>query len=212
MAVDLAAFLTVHDRGATVETMIASPSIQSTQSLRRSSARSRIYMMVRASRVKEPLWAFDIGLGGLQVASPMVVFPGTYLDLQFRLPGSKEVHKVGAQVATLGDVPDDDQLEGGSKGASVALGLRFCKLTARAQLSIYRFLDKRRNLWTTGGDETAQADIDQPFEALLLDAYSALQAEELRELGFVCTPWPKALKATPAVLPKREAAKPVVLQ
>jgi hypothetical protein len=192
--------------------MIASPSPLSTQSFRRASARSRIYMMVRASRVKDPLWAFDIGLGGLQVKSSALLFPGTYMDLQFRLPASKEVLKVGAQVATLGEAPDDDVLQGGSTGGRVALGLRFCKLTARAQLSIYRFLDKRRHLWTTTGDETAQADGDTPFAELLSDAYSALQAEELRELGFVCTPWPKALKATVAMLPKPHEAKPIVLQ
>ena len=180
--------------------MIASAQYMSTQSFRRASARSRIYMMVRTSRVKDPLWAFDIGLGGLQVKSSVVVFPGTYLDLAFRLPGSKELHKVGAQVATLGDAPDDDVLQGRATTGGVALGLRFCKLTARVQMAIYRFLDKRRHLWTTEGDEPAQADIDKPFKGLLLDAYSALQAEELRELGFVCTPWPKMLNANTTVL------------
>src|ERR1044072_8443845 len=72
---------------------------------RRASVRGRLYMMVRAERLPDPLWAYDIGLGGLKVESRWIVFPGTYLDLSFRLPGTRELLKVGAQVATLGDAP-----------------------------------------------------------------------------------------------------------
>lgn len=172
---------------------------------RRTSARSRIYMMVRANRLKDALWAFDIGLGGLQCQSRAVMFPGTYLDLSFRLPGTRELLKVGAQVAALGETPSGDASGG------VALGLRFCRLSARAQLSIYRFLDKRRSLWTSR-DDAPQETAARPFEGLLLDAYTALQAQELRELGFVCTPWPNDLQATARHLPPPMPVKPIVLQ
>jgi hypothetical protein len=62
-------------------------------------------------------------------------------------------------------------------------------------LSIYRFLDKRRGLWTSQGESKPDEQVARPFEALLRDAYTALQASELRELGFVCTPWPHDLNA-----------------
>jgi len=167
---------------------------------RRASARGRLYMMVRAGRLPDPLWAYDIGLGGLKAVSKSIVFPGTYLELSFRLPGTRELLKVGAKVATLGDAP-------AHASGSVALGLRFCRLSQCFKLSIYRFLDKRRGLWTR--DENAHGDAakPRPFEALLRDAYTALQAEELRELGFVCTPWPQDLSAKMAAAKAVDAAR-----
>jgi hypothetical protein len=159
---------------------------------RRSSARGRLHMMVKAGKLPEPIWAIDIGLGGLKAVSRSLVFPGTYLDLSFRLPGTRELLKVGAQVATLGDAP-------GYEPGSVTLGLRFCRVSKGNELSIYRFLDKRRGLWTSQGESKPEEHMQRPFEALLRDAYTALQASELRELGFVCTPWPQDLNAKAVV-------------
>lgn len=145
-------------------------------------------MKVKAGKLPEPIWAIDIGLGGMKAVSRSLVFPGTYLDLSFRLPGTSELLKVGAQVGTLGDAD-------GYEAGSVTLGLRFCRLSKGNELSIYRFLDKRRGLWTSQGESKPEVHEARPFEALLRDAYTALQAEELRELGFVCTPWPQDLSA-----------------
>ena len=176
------------------------------ENYRRNSARTRLHMPVNVTRATDrssrTMYAFDIGLGGIQCQSKIAVFPGTYLDLAFRLPGTRELLKVGAQVASLGETPDGD----------ITLGLRFCRLSARAQLSIYRFLDKRRERWTSQGETDTVADMPRPFEALLKDAYSALQAEELRELGFVCTPWPQSLMPGQVELLKTKDVKPVVLQ
>lgn len=176
---------------------------------RRNSARMRLHMPVNITRASDLtsriLTAFDIGLGGMQCVSKIVVFPGTYVDLAFRLPGTRELLKVGAQVASLSDSAD----------GSAVLGLRFCRLSARAQLSIYRFLDKRRERWTSQGENTGTDDSQagpRPFEGLLKDAYGALQAEELRELGFVCTPWPQNLMPSKADVSKAKDVKPVTLQ
>ncbi|MBC7794653.1 MAG: hypothetical protein H7Z43_13190 [Clostridia bacterium] len=170
---------------------------------RRDSARTRLHMAVNLTRASDlssrTLWAYDIGLGGMQCRCKDVMFPGTYLDLAFRLPGTRELLKVGAQVASLGESP-----EGG-----VTLRVRFCRLSARTQLSIYRFLDKRRDRWSS---QEQIGEAPRLFEALLTDAYSALQAEELRELGFVCTPWPQGLMPQAEALTKPQDVKPVVLQ
>ncbi len=168
---------------------------------RRASARGRLHMRVLAGKLPEPIYAIDISLGGMKAVSRSLVFPGTYLDLSFRLPGTRELLKVGAQVATLGDAP-------GHEPGSVTLGLRFCRLSKGIELSIYRFLDKRRGLWTSQGESKPDEHVARPFEALLRDAYTALQASELRELGFVCTPWPHDLNAK-VVLTKEAKASSV---
>lgn len=166
---------------------------------RRQSVRSPLYMMVRARDMGRPLWATDIGLGGMLCKSEMPRWPGTYLDLSFRLPDSLDELRIGGQVLSLDDLDD-----------GVSLGVRFCMLSVKAQRAIYRFLDRRRALWG------AQAEIEnghpyepvvelgtppetplqlepravveppeRPFEALLLEAHASMRAKEQQHIVFV---------------------------
>jgi hypothetical protein len=152
---------------------------------RRASARTRLFTLVETRGAKEPLWAWDIGMGGMQCRAKTARWPGTYLDLCFTLPGTDEALEVGSQVLSL------DQLE----EEGVSLGLRFCMLSPRAQRAIYRFLDARRVLWSGEKPpapaapprliDTWLARSDRPFEAMLLEAYAGLKAREMRQLAFV---------------------------
>lgn len=148
---------------------------------RRKSARSRLFMLVETGDGKGPLWAWDIGLGGLQCRALNVRFPGTYLDLKFRLPGSDEFMKVGGQVTSM------DRSEDGS----LSLGIRFCVISPRLQMATYRFLDDRRSLWdpkvihATPEKPDDRTDLTEPFEALLLEAFASLRVKELRRPAFI---------------------------
>ncbi len=154
---------------------------------RRESARSRLFTLVEAKGSREPLWALDLGLGGMQCRSKRPRWPGTYLDLSFVLPGTDEKVEAGSQVLTL------DQLEDGE----LSLGLRFCMLSPRDQRAIYRFLDARRQLWSKEPVATQAAPQppslleqwlavrERPFEGLLLEAQATIKARRLRHLAFV---------------------------
>jgi hypothetical protein len=152
---------------------------------RRTSARTRLFTLVHSRGQREPLWAWDIGLGGMQCRSRAARWPGTYLDLRFTLPGTDDTLDVGGQVLTLDQLEDD----------GVSLGMRFCMLSPRAQRSIYRFIDARRVLWAgeapavtpqpKGLLDTWLARSERPFEAMLLEAHASLRARELRQLAFV---------------------------
>ena len=82
---------------------------------RRESARARCFMMVRASGAGEPMWAWDIALGGVNCQGRQPRWPGTYLDMHFRLPNSDDRLEVGAQVVSLDQIDD----------TRVSMGLRF---------------------------------------------------------------------------------------
>ncbi len=141
------------------------------QGERRGSARSQLFMLVRAGDGSAPLWAWDISLGGMQCKSKRARWPGTFVDLSFTLPGSNQRLEIGAQVVSL-DVGND--------GVAV-LGLRFCRLAPGAKLALYRFIDGRRGLWA--GEEPVQDILarrhprlahlfrrERPFAALLAEA------------------------------------------
>ncbi len=147
---------------------------------RRASARSCLYILVDAHDGKEPMWACDISFGGMQCRASTPRWPGTYLDVSFSLPDTREAIEVGAQVIALGQAAD----------GALTLGLRFCRISARAQMAIYRFLDRRRPLWYA----TAQAEPpareqrrrenpalaallrqERPFAALLSEAHRTLR-------------------------------------
>ena len=164
--------------------------LQTSSSERRDSARSRLFVVVRATDCPHPMWAWDLSLSGMQCRTLRPRWPGTYMDLRFRLPDIGETLHVGSQVMTLEDAP-----EGG-----LSLALRFCNLSSKSQRLIYRFLDSRRGLWDgtwTNGlpinaklkdvvDEIppripAEARAEaRPFEVLLIDAYRTLQRKALR--------------------------------
>ncbi|MBI3179252.1 MAG: PilZ domain-containing protein [Deltaproteobacteria bacterium] len=179
---------------------------------RRDSARSPLFMLVHTP-AGAPLWAWDIGLSGMLCRSRILRTPGTYLDLRFRLPGTHDELKAGAQVMTLDQVEEE-----------LSLGVRFCMLSAMAQRAIYRFLDHRRVLWESKSDARPQArDValpllselvsgldeppavpaaeEQPFEKLLLEAYASMRAKELQRLAFIrapaCLPRLSALAGRP---------------
>src|SRR4051794_26684949 len=99
----------------------------------RTSARSRLFMLVR-TRSNDTLWAWDIGLGGMSCKTTKPHFPGTYLDVEFTLPGTKERLALGAQVVGL---HQDDS-------GTITAALRFCRVPDTARLALYRFLDRRR--------------------------------------------------------------------
>ena len=152
---------------------------------RRASARSPLFMMVRQRGANDPLWACDIGLGGMQMRARTARFPGSYLDLVFKLPDAGDTMEVGGQVLSL------DEAEPGQ----LAVGVRFCMLSVKAQREIYRFLDRRRALWADEPLRELEADCssagaqilaaERPFEAMLLEAYASLRAKEVRRLAFV---------------------------
>ncbi len=166
---------------------------------RRDSARSPLFMLVHTP-AGAPLWAWDIGLSGMQCRSRAPRWPGTYLDLRFRLPGTHDELKAGAQVMTLDQAEDE-----------LSLGVRFCMLSAMAQRAIYRFLDHRRLLWEKSGQVApapgepslpllseivaglAEPPVvapqeERPFEKLLLEAYASLRAKELQHLAYIRAP------------------------
>ncbi|MFC1611861.1 hypothetical protein ACFL6C_12940 [Myxococcota bacterium] len=153
---------------------IYEPFVPDERQNRRTSARSRLFTLVQAHGVDEPMWAWDIGLGGMQCRTRQPRWPGTYLDLSFELPGTREKLEVGSQI--------------------LSLGLRFCMLSTKAQRVIYRFLDRRRTLWSDEPTVPTEPKVRlaqwvaqqrRPFEAMLLEAYASLRAKELRRLAFV---------------------------
>ncbi|MBN1960788.1 MAG: PilZ domain-containing protein [Deltaproteobacteria bacterium] len=104
---------------------------------RRLSARGPLYMLVEARAHKPAFWAFDVSLGGIRCISEKPIWPGTYLDLSFIIPDSREHIVTGGQIITL-DINENDE---------VLIGIRFCCLASGASMAIYRFLDRRRRLW-----------------------------------------------------------------
>jgi len=161
------------------------PALLEVSTERRTSARSPLFMMVRDKRTSSSLWASDIGLGGMQCRSKTARFPGTYLDLSFRLPDTQDELQVGGQVLSL------DEMTPGQ----LALGVRFCMVSSKAEREIYRFMDRRRSLWDQEAvveamvaEPSAAEKIlsrERPFEALLLGAYADMRAREVRRLGFI---------------------------
>jgi hypothetical protein len=146
---------------------------------RRASARSQSFILVTTSDGGGPMWASDIGLGGMQCKSQTLRWPGAYLDVEFTIPDTRETVNVGAQVLSLNRDRDDD----------LTLGLRFCRISGHDQLAIYRFLDRRRCMW----DPTAEPETprrrslaqrhpalaallgqEQPFASLVAEAQSTL--------------------------------------
>lgn len=149
---------------------------QGSASNRRGSARSQLFMMVRTKNAGT-LWAWDIGLGGMACKGSRLVWPGTYVDLDFTLPGTKESLRVGAQVISIATDPD----------GAPSLSLRFVNLSDRDKLAIYRFLDRRRYLWEDKrarqkrlNPELERKTDEQPFAELLRDAYGQMRLKELR--------------------------------
>ncbi len=144
---------------------------------RRDSARSPLCMAVRCG--DDFLWAWDLGLGGLQCRSRRPWFPGTYLDMEFTIPGG-EAFKVGGQVASLDQAPD----------GGLSFGIRFCRPPAQLRLAIYRFLDQRRRVWDPERSKVEPPlvvyDPDaRPFEGLLLEAFATMRLREQQLAGFV---------------------------
>jgi len=159
---------------------------------RRNSARSKVYMLVQTSKLRNPLWARDIGLGGMQCSTSQWVGPGTFLQVHFRLPTLDETFEVGSQVLTVKEFARDN----------LYLGLRFCDVPDAARMAIYRFLDKRRLMWdekamaalkkkpvllaaknaiTTSSIDHSQYGVPKlPFNSLLKEAYTSLRFQEIR--------------------------------
>jgi hypothetical protein len=169
---------------------------------RRDSARSRVFMLVQVGEGGShgSMWAHDIGLGGMLCRAGAARFVGTYLDLSFTLPGTDEVVTAGGQVTQL-DSDDNGYL----------LGIRFCMLSRRAQMAIYRFLDRRRPLWdpkVVPAPKQAQQQLDEdarPFEPLLLEAFAALRAKELRRPTFVKNGPSRDLESLGRILGRKSA-------
>lgn len=149
---------------------------------RRDSARSRVFVLVNVGPDKEPMWAWDIAMGGMQCRSNTPRWPGTYVDLSFRLPEIDETIEVGAQVMSMEP----------AGGGQVSLGIKFRMLSPKAQRAIYRFLDRRRQMWneerrfeaSKAETPAVEAVSAHPFDALLREAYAALRAKELLRPGF----------------------------
>ncbi len=145
---------------------------------RRKSARAALFMLVRTKL--GPVWAFDISMGGMKVYTRDFIDIGTFLDLEFNLPGESDQYRVGAQVTDMAE----------AKGGGLSLGLRFCRPNPKLTMDLYRFLDGRRATW----DETVINAVPppspwlenpRPFEGLLLEAFAALRLKEVNRSGFV---------------------------
>ncbi|MEZ4272528.1 MAG: hypothetical protein R3C68_14200 [Myxococcota bacterium] len=115
---------------------------------RRDSARARLFTLVQSADGKGALWAWDVGLGGMQCHASHVRMAGTFMDLTLRLPGSEDILHIGAQVISF------DQTSSGK----ISLALRFCRLSMKATLAIYRFLDSRRALWDRATMDAARPE------------------------------------------------------
>ena len=77
--------------------------------------------------------------------------------------------RVGAQVTSITDGFRD----------GLTLCLRFCRLPDAAGLVIYRFLDRRRQLWQADAAvEKPVPPLRPPFEKLLLEAFHTLRIRE----------------------------------
>ena len=148
---------------------------------RRTSARSPAFMMVRARDFSAPMWCDDIGLGGMKCRSTQVRWPGSYVDLNFRLPGSPKSFQIGGQITSIQNTDGDEE---------ISLGLRFCMMPDQWELDIYRFLDARRELWGASEERKELKGIKRylsrikPFEALLLEAQAAMRVKGIRRFGF----------------------------
>jgi hypothetical protein len=140
---------------------------------RRDSVRGPLCALVEAGPSRSALWAHDLSLGGLRCATTRPFWPGTYLDLRFALPDTREPIEAGAQVLTL-----DEEADG------LSLGLRFCSLSDGARLAIFRFLDRRRFLWAPPGTTAGLLEPARlvrpppmpPLDELLAEVDAALAA------------------------------------
>ena len=140
---------------------------------RRDSVRGPLCVLAEAGPGHLPLWAYDLGLGGMRCTARRAIWPGTYLDLRFAIPDTREEVTTGAQVVAL----EED-------GPSVSLGLRFCALPEGSRLAIYRFLDRRRFLWAPMGMTTGLLSPSRlvrpppapPLDTLLAQVDAALAA------------------------------------
>lgn len=136
------------------------------QKERRSSARSPLFTLVRSDR--GTLWAYDIGLGGMFCRGTAAIARGALLRLEFKLP------EIDARIVGQGEVitciaGDDGRYN---------LGIRFTEVSRAARMAIYRFLDRRRELW-----EQPAAPATRPFQKLLLGAFSQLRRLEVVQRG-----------------------------
>lgn len=125
------------------------------------------------------LWAHDLGLGGLQAVSQQLHCVGQFLDLRFRLPGRPEELKVGGQIT---------RVEPAGEG-SVTLRIRFCHVSPKVQMAIYRFLDARRAMWDEREMEQPRRPVPppedpRPFAKLLHNAFATLRAYETAQPDF----------------------------
>lgn len=143
---------------------------------RRGNARTQVFMLVYVR--DEPMWAFDVGMGGVMCYTNRFYRVGQYLDLSFRLPGDDTLFNVGGQVAGL-----DDNFDTGN-----TVRIRFCRPTRKLWFAVYRLLDSRRGLW----DEEVKnrlpppcpyRSLERPFEALLLESFAALRLKEVNRPG-----------------------------
>lgn len=150
---------------------------------RRASARSRVFMLVNVGA--ERMWAVDIGLGGLQCRSASARLPGTYVDLAFTLPETRERIEARGQVVSIAGAGQSSQSsqERDTVDGEYEIGIRFCDVSGWAVQAIYRFMDARRTLWSRRHQVgklksphlRAVAALDQPFSDLLEEARRTLR-------------------------------------
>lgn len=149
---------------------------------RRLSARAPLFMLVQSNGSPEAFFANDIGLGGMLCQTKKPRWPGSFLDVRFQLPETAEPLTSGAQVISLDE----------GKSKTLSMGLRFCNLSSKAELAIYRFLDRRRQLWDEREllrlyenyreqqQEQRLEDARFPFAKILRRAYAAIREKELK--------------------------------
>jgi hypothetical protein len=147
-------------------------------SCRRGSARGPLFMLVQVG--DEPMWAFDISMGGLKCYTRRFRTIGQLVDLSFRLPGDPAPHRVGGQITGIDD----------SLGEGLTLRIRFCRPSRALYFDVYRFLDRRRRSWDPTvihhvPPKCTYTELDRPFEALLLEAFASLRLKEVHRPGFV---------------------------
>ena len=90
-----------------------------------------VVLLVRDFDGGEPLWAWDLHEDGMVCRSRAVRAPGTFLNLDFSLPGVGEAVKVGAEVV---------RIERDSQGQPI-MAMQFCLMSGEAKHALVRFLE-----------------------------------------------------------------------
>ena len=102
-----------------------------TSSRAQSSHSAPVVLLVRDFDGGEPLWGWDLHEDGMVCRSRTLRAPGTFLNLDFSLPGVSDIVKVGAEVV---------RIQRDSQGQAI-MEMEFCLMSGEAKHALVRFLE-----------------------------------------------------------------------